>query len=36
MEVIHFEGKMALKFGQHKINIHERGIKSLPMLRDRH
>src|SRR5271154_1725535 len=30
MEVIHFEGKMALKFGRQKINIHERGHEIAP------
>jgi catechol 2,3-dioxygenase-like lactoylglutathione lyase family enzyme len=30
MEVIHFEGRMALKFGQQKINIHERGHEIAP------
>jgi len=30
MEVINFEGGMALKFGQQKINIHERGHEIAP------
>jgi catechol 2,3-dioxygenase-like lactoylglutathione lyase family enzyme len=30
MEVIHFEGRMALKFGRQKINIHERGHEIAP------